>query len=124
MRRTLPAMAALLPLLLATHADGALQVVEYEIPRPNNFPHDPAVGPDGIVWYTDQSNSYIGRLDPSTGRVTDWPTPTPSSGPHGLVVAPDGAIWYTAQRIGALGKLDPRTGKIDEYSLPHEARNP
>jgi len=23
------------------------------------FPHDPAVGGDGIVWYTDQQNSFI-----------------------------------------------------------------
>src|SRR5687767_5746320 len=66
--------------------DGAtpvVAVVEYEIPRPGNFPHDPAVGPDGIVWYTDQTNSFIGRLDPSTGAITDFPTPTPMSGPHG-----------------------------------------
>ena len=54
---------------------------------------DPAVGPDGIVWYTDQSNSFIGRLDPATGKITDAPTPTPQSGPHGIVVAPDGTAW-------------------------------
>jgi virginiamycin B lyase len=55
-------------------------VVEYSLPRPRAFPHDPAVGADGIVWYTDQANSYIGRLDPATGKVTDYPTPTPASG--------------------------------------------
>src|SRR6266480_6052361 len=36
-------------------------VVEYPLPRAKAFPHDPAVGADGIVWYTDQANSYIGR---------------------------------------------------------------
>src|SRR5438034_1925553 len=59
-------------------------VVEYLLPRPGAFPHDPAVGRDGIVWYTDQANSYIGRLDPASGKVTDYPTPTPASGPHGI----------------------------------------
>src|SRR2546430_4467809 len=49
-------------------------VVEYPLPRPKAFPHDPAVGADGIVWYTDQANSYIGRLDPATGKVTDYAT--------------------------------------------------
>src|ERR1700720_3194506 len=48
----------------------AAAVVEYTLPRPNVFPHDPAVGPDGTVWFTDQANSYIGRLDPGTGKVT------------------------------------------------------
>src|ERR1700694_5387698 len=101
-----------------------LAVVEYQIPRAQAFPHDPAVGADGIVWYTDQSNSFIGRLDPATGKITDYPTPTPASGPHGIVVAPDGGVWYTAQRIAKLGRLDPKTGHIEEYALPAAARDP
>ena len=47
-------------------------VIEFTIPRAGNFPHDPAVAADGIVWYTDQTNSYIGRLDPATGKITDF----------------------------------------------------
>jgi len=101
-----------------------LVVIEYQLPRSGAFPHDPAVGGDGIVWYTDQQNSFIGRLDPATGKITDYPTPTPASGPHGIVLAPDGSVWYTAQRIGKLGRLDPKTGHIEEYSLPAAARDP
>src|SRR5438132_740521 len=109
----LPAPRSLLPV-----------VVEYPLPRPKAFPHDPAVGADGIVWYTDQANSYIGRLDPATGKVTDYATPTPTSGPHGIVVAPDGGVWYTGNFTGRLGRLDPATGVIKEYPLPSEARDP
>src|SRR4051812_11170015 len=105
-------------------ASSPLSVVEYRIPRDQAFPHDPAVGRDGIVWYTDQANSFIGRLDPATGKITDFPTPTPASAPHGIVVAPDGGVWYTAQRVGKLARLDPSTGKTREYSLPGEARDP
>ena len=75
-------------------------VVEYVIPRPGNFPHDPAVAKDGTVWYTDQRNSYIGHLDPSSGKIVDYPTPTSGSGPHGITVAPDGYVWYTGQGAG------------------------
>jgi virginiamycin B lyase len=118
-------LATLLPALgLMAAAASPLAVVEYQLPRERAFPHDPAVGRDGIVWYTDQQNSFIGRLDPATGKITDYPTPTPGSGPHGIVVAPDGGVWYTAQRIGRLGRLDPGTGRIEEYSLPAEARDP
>src|SRR5205809_3008243 len=102
----------------------AATVVEYLLPRPKAFPHDPAVGRDGIVWYTDQANSYIGRLDPATGQVTDYPTPTQASGPHGIIVAPDGGVWYTGNFKGRLGRLDPATGAIKEYMLPAEARDP
>src|SRR5205814_4339564 len=99
-------------------------VVEYPLPRPKAFPHDPAVGADGIVWYTDQANSYIGRLDPATGKVTDYATPTQASGPHGIVVAPDGGVWYTANFKARLGRLDPANGSIKEYALPAAARDP
>lgn len=118
-------LATLLPVLgLIGAAASPLAVVEYQIPRERAFPHDPAVGSDGIVWYTDQQNSFIGRLDPATGKITDYPTPTPASGPHGIVVAPDGGVWYTAQRVAKLGRLDPGTGRIEEYSLPAGARDP
>ncbi len=91
-------------------------VVEYPLPRAKAFPHDPAVGADGIVWYTDQANSYIGRLEPATGKVTDYATPTPASGPHGIVVAPDGGVWYTGNFTARLGRLDPATGVITASS--------
>ncbi len=120
--RTLLTLLSALGLIGA--AASPLAVVEYPIPRAGAFPHDPAVGKDGIVWYTDQQNSFIGRLDPATGKITDYPTPTPASGPHGIVIAPDGGVWYTAQRVAKLGRLDPRTGKIEEFSLPAAARDP
>lgn len=103
---------------------GAVSIREFVIPRAGAFPHDPAVGPDGVVWYTDQANSFIGRLDPTTGRITDYPTPTPKSGPHGIVVAADGMVWYTGNTDGRIGRLDPATGRITEYVLPAEARDP
>ena len=99
-------------------------VREYLIPRANAFPHDPAVGADGIVWYTDQANSYIGRLDPATGVIVDYPTPTPNSGPHGITVAADGYVWYTAESNGRLGRVDPATRQITEYVLPANASRP
>src|SRR5450759_504375 len=101
--RNIRSLAKLIPAIgLIAAAASPLAVVEYKIPRERAFPHDPAVGADGIVWYTDQQNSFIGRLDPATGKITDYPTPTAGSGPHGIVVAPDGGVWYTAQRIAKL----------------------
>src|SRR5689334_17460237 len=121
-----PAILAAGSIPLPDHAaeTGAAVIVEYVLPRPENFPHDPAVAADGTVWYTDQRNSYIGHLDPATGKVTDYATPTPGSGPHGIVVAPDGGVWYTGNAKGNIGRLDPATGAIKEFLLPSEVRDP
>src|SRR2546429_751376 len=99
-------------------------VIEYSLPRAKAFPHDPAVGADGIVWYTDQANSYIGRLDPASGKVTDYATRAPTAGRQGIIVAPDGEVWYAGTFTAGLGRLAPAAGAIKEFRLPSEARDP
>jgi virginiamycin B lyase len=119
MLTTIRACVLLAPLVLQ-----GTTITEYPLPRSGAFPHDVAVAKDGSVWYTDQRNSFIGHLDPATGKVTDIATPTPGSGPHGIVVAPDGMVWYTGNAKGLIGRLDPATGQIKEYKLPAAARDP
>lgn len=92
-----------------------VQIKEYEVPTPHSRPHDPAVAPDGSLWYTGQGANKLGRLDPKTGEFKEYPLKTPKSGPHGLVADKDGNIWFTAISGGYVGKLDPKTGNIDEY---------
>lgn len=87
-------------------------VTEYHIPAAHAYPHDPAVDSAGGVWYTDQANSRIGRLDPETGRFEDWPTPSAGAGPHGITVAPDGDVWYTGNANRTIGCRDHVTGEI------------
>jgi virginiamycin B lyase len=96
----------------------AAQVItEYPIPA-GSFPHDPALDPADMVWYTAQQGNKIGRLNPADGRVTEFAVPTPNSGPHGLVSDSAGNIWFTENNAGKIGKLDPRTGQITEYPMP------
>jgi virginiamycin B lyase len=92
-----------------------VQIKEYEVPTPKSRPHDPALAPDGSLWYTGQGANKLGRLDPKTGEFKEYPLKTPNSGPHGLVCDKDGHIWFTAISGGYVGKLDPKTGEITEY---------
>jgi len=115
-----PLKIRVLPLaitVLAWAAAGTLNVPikEYEVPTPNSRPHDPALAPDGSLWYTGQASNKLGRLDPKTGEFKEYPLKTPSSGPHGLVADKDGNIWFTAISAGYVGKLDPKSGEISEY---------
>jgi virginiamycin B lyase len=102
---------------------GVLDVTirEWTVPTPDSHPHDPAVAPDGALWYTGQNANTLGRLDPATGRFQEYPLPTPDSGPHGLVADRNGDIWYTGNRAGLVGRLDPRTGRVTEYRMPSPA---
>jgi virginiamycin B lyase len=105
-----------------THAATELSaaIKEYDVPTKDAHPHDPALGSDGALWYTEQMTDKIGRLDPVTGASKEYPLRS-GSGPHGLVSDKDGAIWFTAQRGGYIGKLDPKTGQVAEYKLPDAA---
>jgi virginiamycin B lyase len=74
------------------------------------------LGPDGNVWFTEQSANAIGRITPQ-GVITEYPTPTQFSGPIDLTVGPDGAIWFTEGFKGRIGRIT-TAGVITEYTLP------
>ena len=78
---------------------GALNVTiqEWTVPTKGAHPHDPAVGADGALWFTEQMVNKLGRLDPKTGEFKEYPLATDkNSGPHGLVADKEGNIWFTA----------------------------
>ena len=102
-------------------AELKVTIREWAVPTKGAHPHDPAVGPDGALWFTEQMVNKLGRLDPKTGEFKEYSlVEGKNSGPHGLVADNEGNIWYTANFAGYIGKLDPRTGKVTEYKMPSE----
>src|SRR5262245_20358022 len=88
---------ALILLLWPSLTSGAgtnIFIQEWTLPTPVSGPHDPAMGPDGTLWYTGQQSNLLGRLDPTTGSIREYALPTPASGPHGLVADREGNIWF------------------------------
>jgi len=98
-----------------------VRIEEWNVTTPDSRPHDPAVAPDGSLWYTGMRSNTLGRLDPKTGTIKEYPLKTPDSGPHGLVADGEGNIWFTANSKGYLGRLNPRTGNVAEYPMPDRA---
>jgi len=112
----------MIPLSLLTAVSAAgVRIVEWDVPTLNSFPHDPAVAPDGTLWYTGMQSNTLGRLDPKTGTIREYRLKTPDSGPHGLVVDGKGNVWFTANYKGYIGRLNPRTGEVAEYPMPDPA---
>lgn len=118
MKKTQVCLAIMLWAAAALAAGPAVEIHEYDVPTPHERPHDPAVAPDGSLWYTGQMANKLGRLDPKSGQIKEYPLKTPNSGPHGLVADKDGNIWFAAIFAGYIGKLDPNTGEITEYRAP------
>jgi virginiamycin B lyase len=102
----------------STVADLQVKIREWDVPTKGGHPHDPAVGPDGSLWFTEQMVSKLARLDPATGEFKEYPLKGKNDGPHGLVADRDGNIWYTGNFAGYIGKLNPRTGEVTEYKMP------
>src|SRR5947199_4418384 len=119
MRRLVFALAV--ALMLVSPAAGAdVGIQAYELPRGGGYPHDIAVGADGIVWYTAQRDGKLGRLDPATGKVELTPLGR-GAAPHGVVIGPDGAPWVTEGGTNSIVRVDPKTREVKHWYLP-EAR--
>src|SRR5438093_12762014 len=98
------------PEALVIPGSAKVTIKERVVPTPGSRPHDPLAAPDGAIWYTGQFANVLGRLEPTTGKITEYPLKTPHAGPHGLVADKDGNIWYTGNFKSHIGKLDPKTG--------------
>jgi virginiamycin B lyase len=97
-----------------------VKIREWDVPTKGAHPHDPAVGPDGSLWFTEQMVSKLGRLDPASGSFKEYPLKGKNDGPHGLVADREGMIWYTGNFAAHIGKLDPRSGQVVQYKMPDD----
>src|SRR5439155_23254531 len=52
-----------------TGRDTRVIITEYDLPRKVAMPHDVIVDASGMAWYSDFGSQYLGKLDPSTGKV-------------------------------------------------------
>ena len=62
-------------------------------------------GPDGNMWFTEETGNNIGRL--AGGVVTEFPIPTTMSSPEEIASGPDGNLWFTEGLVGKLAALRP-----------------
>jgi len=101
-------------------AVGELKVTikEWDVPTKGAHPHDPAIAPDGSLWFTEQLQNKLGRLDPASGAFKEYVLKIEDSGPHGLVADANGNIWFTGNGKGYIGKLNPKSGDVTEYKMP------
>jgi virginiamycin B lyase len=96
-------------------------VTEYDMGARTTEPHDILVDKDGMVWYSDFGQMFIGKFDPKTLKRTEYPIKKfKPDAPEGLLSIEfdnTGKIWFDTMYQGSLGCLDPKTGEVKYYPL-------
>jgi len=97
-------------------------ITEYDLPRADAAPHDAIMDSHGIIWYSDDRQAILGRLDPRTGQTKEWSLPVvkPGFNPGSLNLAVDhaGNVWIARLFQAAVARFDPKTGKITTWREP------
>ena len=78
-------------------------ITEFSISRAagtggNTVPYDITAGPDGAMWFTEQSGDAVGRIT-SSGAISEYPLHTLNAQPQGITAGADGNL-YVAENAG------------------------
>src|SRR5207245_10821242 len=88
---------------------------EYDLPQRTRQPHDVIVDSRGFAWYASFGEQILGKLDPSTGKVTEYDVPLlkphAPTGSMAVRFDEDENLWLGMQFQGAVAKFDQKTAK-------------
>ena len=105
-------------------------ITEYELPRLELATHDVSGDAQGNIWYSTHRSSYVGRLDPKTGKVTEFQVPGVAEGSlpgtHWIHVDPRGIVWGSENWAHNIWRLDPKTSQFSRvhWNVPEPINAP
>ena len=109
-------LVMLAPLCAGGQVTSLVAMDEWKVPWERTRPRDPAVAPDGRIFFVGQEGNYVARLDSKTGEFTRYEI-DPGTFPHSCLVDARGQIWFSGNRNGMIGRLDPATGAITRFTI-------
>jgi virginiamycin B lyase len=99
-------------------------ITEYDLPRRTIAPHDVRTDAEGMVWYSNFVENFLGRLDPRSGAHEEFAYPVTKPGfPTGaLALEQDSAgnFWLSSMFQSGLVKFDSRARTFRVFRLPPE----
>ncbi len=99
-------------------------VTEYQLPRPTIEPHDVILDKDGVVWYSNFGEMFIGKFDTKTLQHTEYPVkqykPDAPVGILDIEFDKNGKLWFDTMYQGALGEMDTKTGEMKMHPVPEQ----
>lgn len=98
---------------LGTIADDSIR--EIPLPRDNARPRRLAFTPDGMLWYVDYAQGYLGRLNPDSGAIREWRLPAGgAAAPYAMGTDHRGHVWAveTGSQPNRFVGFDPSTERF------------
>lgn len=96
-------------------------ITTYDLPRRTIEPHDVIGSDDGMIWYSDFGEQYLGMLDPKTGKVTEFRVPEIKpgylTGSLELEQDPGGMLWLANMYQGGISRFDPKTRTFKQWAV-------
>ncbi len=93
-------------------------VVEFPIPFTNGGPTWITTGPDGNLWFTENSANSIVQFNVKTRGFTQYPIPVANSGPTSITSGPDGDLWFIQSNTNSLGSFNTTTHVFTTFPIP------
>ena len=82
------------------------KVTVYPLPSAASGPQSIVYGPDGNLWFTE--NTGVASVDPSTAKITVYRAHTAGPSPVGITVGPGcTSIWFVESSADILGRVSP-----------------
>ena len=87
-------------------------------------PRSMVEGPDGNLWYGEETTNVIGRMDIGGHEILPaFSIPTASAVPHDMILGPDNQVWFTEYGTGRVGRVN-TSGHFDEFFTGNAASGP
>ena len=106
---------------MATRSAGSLRPAPSSsspFPTAGSQPWAIAAGPDGNLWFTENTGNKIGRIT-TVGVVTEFSLPTATPGLESIAAGPDGNLWFTSESglANLVGRIT-TGGAVTEFPIP------
>jgi virginiamycin B lyase len=102
-------------------------ITEFPIPTDSSAPDGIAAGPDGNIWFTENSANQVGQIAPDGTILAEIPVPTDASGPELMTPGPidtdPNSIWFSENSANTIARID-LNGNITEFPLPQPDSQP
>ncbi len=99
-------------------SEGWNAIKEFPLPNAGSNPSAITLGPDGALWFVENTSSpsgRIGRID-AKGALTEYTVYPCCAGQQTWITAgPDGALWFTQGGYNSIGRIT-TDGVITQYS--------
>ncbi len=102
-------------------------ITEYDLPRRPLMPHDVIVDREGVVWYSQFDEQFLGKFDPKTLKHAEFAIPVQRpdfpKGTLNLEVDLEGNLWLSHMFQSGIVKFDKKTEKFQAFPLPKDVVN-